>query len=198
MENIGDKLFVQKKLKPFFVSYIIALTVFLILLSCAVLSDRYAASLDETLSKFQILKINLIKIRNVVEGMKGTLIDAAKLISPGVSKESSATHIYVGLDTLRSHVGKAQVTVTAIEDKGNELTMPVTITGPIVDYPAFLNTLGRLQSMRFPFFAITNLTMARNIAGDGGATFSFEIRGVISTPKIEPNAGQAAPSRRSN
>ena len=198
MENIADKLFVQKKLKPFFVSYLIALTVFLILLSGAVLSARYTASLDETLSKFQVLRINLIKIRNVVEDMKGTLIDAAKLISPGVSKESSATRMYVGLDTLRTNVGKAQITVAAIEDKGNELTMPVTITGPVVDYPAFLSSLGRLQSMRFPFFAITNLTMARNIVGDGGATFSFEIRGVLSTPKIEPNAGQTAPPRRNN
>ena len=134
MENIADKLFVQKKLKPFFVSYGIALTAFLILLSCAVLSDRYTASLDETLSKFQILKINLIKIRNVVENMKGTLTDASKLVSPSVSKESSATHMYMGLDTLRSYVGKAQVAVAAIEDKGNDLAMPVTITGPIVDY----------------------------------------------------------------
>jgi hypothetical protein len=198
MENVADKLFVQKKLKPFFISYVIALAVFLLLLSSAVLCTRYATSLDETLGKFQIVKVNLAKIRNVTGDVKATLIDAAKLISPGVSKESSATHMYMGLDALRSRVGKAQITAAAIEDKGSELAMPVTITGPIVDYPAFLNSVGSLQSMRFPFFAVTNLIMTRNIAGDGGAPFSFEIRGVLSTPKIEPNAGQAGPLRRSN
>jgi hypothetical protein len=198
MENVADKLFVQKKLKPYFISYVTALVLFLLLLSCAVLSTRYTASLDETLSKFQLVKVNLLKIRNVIGDMKATLTDAAKLISPGVSKESSTTHMYMGLDALRSHVGKAQVTAVAIEDKGNELTMPVTITGPIADYSGFLNIVGRIQSMRFPFFAITNLSMTRNVAGDGGASFSFEIRGALSTPKIEPNAGQAGPLRRSN
>jgi hypothetical protein len=198
MENIADRLFVQKKLKPLFTSYIITLAIFLLLLSCAVLFTRYAASLDETLSKFQVVKVNLIKVRNVIGDMKATLIDAAKLISPGVSKESSATHMYMGLDRLRSHVGNAQITAAAIEDKGNELIMPVTITGPIADYPAFLNSVGRLQSMKFPFFAVTNLIMTRNIAGDGGASFSFEIRGMLSTPKIEPNSGQTGPLRRSN
>jgi hypothetical protein len=198
MENIADKAFVQKKLKPFFVSYILALAVFLLVLSCAVLFNRYASTLGETLDKLYILKINFIKVKNTIEDIKGTLRDSGQLIPPGRSKGTSATYMYSGLDTLRSYVGKAHVTVAAIEDKGNELRMPLTITGAVADYPVFLNSVGRLQSMRFPFFAITNLTMAKNITTAGGAAVSFEIQGVLSTPKLEPDAGQNGTARRNN
>ena len=196
MEKLADKLFVQNKLKPFFVTYVIFLAVFLCLLSGAVLFTRYTASLEETLSKFQVIKVNLAKIRNLTDGTRGTLNEAAKVIPSDVAKEDPATQMYRGLDALRSHMGKAQVAATVIEDRGNELAMAVTITGPIADYQAFLNSIGRAQSMSFPFFAITNLTMVRDVTEDGKPTFSFDMRGTLTTPKAESGPEQTGPGRR--
>ncbi|MCX5810968.1 MAG: hypothetical protein NT178_00250 [Proteobacteria bacterium] len=183
MENIKDRIFVQKGLKRYFLFYIAALILFLIVLSSAILFNKYAASLNITLSKLYTIKINLVKVRDTIKDIHNSLYDIGKIIPQGMLGTSSTKYIYIGLDTLKSLVGKAQVTVATIEDKGDELRLPIIISGTITDYTVFLKSIENLQSMKFPFFTIGSLVTTGATGVKGEIAFTYEIQGILKMPK---------------
>jgi hypothetical protein len=191
MENIEDRNFVQNKLKSYFLSYLSALILFIIILSSSVVLNNYIASLDSTLNKLYTLKINLVKVRETIKDINNSLDDMGKIMPPGIMEEPSIKYIYRGLDTIKTIVGKAQVTMGAIEDKGNELHLPIIISGMIIDYSFFFNGTGNLQSMKFPFFTIDSLVITGMTGSKGENTFVYEIKGDLNTPKIVSNVMNA-------
>jgi hypothetical protein len=187
MENVEDRVFVQKLLKHYFLGYISALILFLIILSSSVILNNYVTSLDSTLNKLYTLKINLVKVRDTVKDINNSLYDIGKIIPPGILEEPSIKYIYIGLDTLKNIVGKAQVTMGTIEDKGSELHLPIIISGKITDYKLFFDSTGNLQSMNFPFFTIDSLVITGTTGSQGEDTFVYEIKGDLNIPKTGSN-----------
>jgi hypothetical protein len=187
MENVEDRVFVQKLLKHYFLGYISALILFLIILSSSVILNNYVTSLDSTLNKLYTLKINLVKVRDTVKDINNSLYDIGKIIPPGILEEPSIKYIYSGLDTLKTVVGKAQVTMGTIEDKGSELHLPIIISGKITDYKLFFDSTGNLQSMNFPFFTIDSLVITGTTGSQGEDTFVYEIKGDLNIPKTGSN-----------
>ncbi len=188
MENIEDHVFVQKLLKHYFLGYISALILFLIILSSSVILNNYTTSLESTLNKLYTLKINLVKVRDTVKDINNSLYDIGKIIPPGILEEPSIKYIYSGLDTLKTVVGKAQVTMGTIEDKGSELHLPIIISGTITDYKLFFDSTGNLQSMSFPFFTIDSLVITGMTGSKGEDSFVYEIKGDLNIPKTDSNA----------
>jgi hypothetical protein len=76
------------------------------------------------------------------------------------------------------------VTVTNIEDKGNEIQLPVNIKGPLRDYTTMVNQVGYLQSLKFPFFAINGIKISKSDVQAKSLT-TFEIAGVLKFPKTD-------------
>jgi len=198
MENIKDRDFVQKRLKYYFFFYIAALILFLTVLSSAILFSKYAASLGTTLSKLYTIKINLAKIRDTIKDIDNSLYDIGKIIPRDMPGTPSIKYIYIGLDTLKDLFGKAKVTTAVIEDKGDELRLPITISGTITDYTVFLKNIGNLQTMKFPFFTIGSLVLTSVTGVKGEIAFAYEIQGILNMPKTGFDTSTKGTKRNGN
>jgi hypothetical protein len=114
---------------------------------------------------------------------------------PGDSSEQSKEeHMLMALDDLKSKAGSSEIAVANIEDKGADLQLAVTVRAPMKDYTSFVNFVGYLQSLKFPFFGITGIKMHRSDDTKTSAT-SFEIKGALKFPKKTQDTQEIATKR---
>jgi hypothetical protein len=195
MEDLRGQAFVQKKLKPHFICYAAAVVTFLIVLSAAILFDNYLTSLDTAANNLTEITTGLIKARTTVKDVSRFLDQADSIVPRTISAEPPTKYLYAGLDSVRSIMGKALLEIGRVEYRSDEVVMPVTITGPVNDYPAFVEGIGRLQGMRFPFFTITGLSMKTNREERNQVPPAYEIKGTLSAPQLSGDQGNPGSQR---
>lgn len=190
MEELKGESFLRRRLKSFIPYYAGACILFLTVLAGVILLHGYMASLDTTLEKLCERKASAARVRADIKRVQGFLNEARGVISVNQADDSSLRFIYSGLDEVKACLGQGQMTVSNVEDKGDEYVMPLTLTGPIRDYQTFVAGLSKLQTMRFPFFTIANVTLTQGAGAENDSPISYEVKGVLSTSK--PN-DQGAP-----
>jgi hypothetical protein len=183
MENIGrEPHFIDSKLKRLFLYYLLSGILFIGVLSSGILLDRYLHSLHETSSKLKNLKISLIKMRDATSDLRKCLSTVKTIIPYDLSKDSPEKLILFSLDALKMLMKDAEIAISEIEYKETEVNLPVTISGVAGDYSAIVNNVGYLESMKFPFFTITNLSIKKS--DEPGKRFVvYEIKGVLRVLK---------------
>jgi hypothetical protein len=103
-------------------------------------------------------------------------------LSPDFDTHLPEEFILMSLDDLKIRMDDADITITKIEDKGSEVQLPVTIKSPLRDYTAMVNQVGYLQSLRFPFFAISGVKISKS-GEKANVQTAFEITGALKYPK---------------
>jgi hypothetical protein len=193
MEDLKGQAFVRKKLRGHFVGYLASGIAFLLVLASILLLSEYRASLTATVDRLAAMKISLIKVRSTMGEMNRFLDAASSAMPRDIVTGEPSKYLYSGLDTIRGTMGKAQLTVSKIERKDDEVLLPVTVSGPVGSYPAFVGALSHLQDMRFPFFTIAGLTMKVDKDAESRPVLFYELRGLLSTPQVQGTTGQAQP-----
>jgi len=163
-------------------------------LSGALVMKRYIDSLYATFDKLQEFNIQYIKVRAAVDHIDKSLTRLKSMLpvdSPGQVKEE---HMLIALDDLKTKAGSSEITVANIEDKGTDLQLPVIIRSPLKDYTSFANFVGYLQSLKFPFFGITGITIHRSDDQVSSVPF-LEIKGVLKFPKTTSGIQVAPPKK---
>jgi len=195
MENIMTYLpEVYKKLKKLFVYYIVSGIIFTLILSCAIMIKKYTISLYETYDRLLEFNIRYLKIKGAIKDVDESIKTIKMLLPANLDAHSPEEFILITLDDLKSRMDKAYVTVTNIEDKGNEIQLPVNIKGPLRDYTTMVNQVGYLQSLKFPFFAINGIKISKSDVQAKSLT-TFEIAGVLKFPKTGPQTTETVGQR---
>lgn len=154
-----------------------------IVVSCAILIDKYEGSLEETANKLQTVKANLSKM-NMAGGDIDILLSKVKtMVPPDFYKKSAEEMLFLSLDDLKSRLADADIAITNIEDNGDLLTLPVTINAPLKNYADFVNDTGYLMGLKFPFFSITSITLSRKEENEGIMAVVYVINGKLEMPK---------------
>lgn len=156
--------------------------VLLITLSGAILMKKYVGSLYATLDRLQEFNVQYIKVRAAIDDIEKSLIQLKSMLPRDTSGQSKEEHMLVALDDLKSKAGLSEITVANIENKDADLQLPVTIRAPLKDYTSFVNFVGYLQSLKFPFFGITGMKLQRNEDATASVP-SFELKGALKFPK---------------
>jgi len=168
--------------------YAISGVLFLMVLTGVVISKQYSDSLSNTRKKLQAARSNLISMKDAQIDMEKTIAESKEIIPSDFASKSPEERIFIGLDELKYRMKNAEIVVTNIEYKGDEVSLPVTIKSSISsktaakDYAAFVNNIGYLQSMGFPFFYIGSISMVQS---QDRASVSYEIKGTLKMIKIE-------------
>ncbi len=168
----------NNKLKRLLIYYTISALFATVSISGAILSDRYITSLSNTLNQFQTLKINHIKMKGAVKEMETTSAKVQSMIQPNYKVEEMEGAILIAVDSIKSRMKGADIMLGNFERKENEIALPVTITGAIRDYAAFINNLGYLQSLTSPFMFINSVSISKPSTETKEAV-NFDIRGVL-------------------
>ncbi len=167
------------KLKKLLIYYGVSAFCATILISGAILSDRYITSLSNTLDQFQTLKINNIKMKSAVKEMEATAARVESMIPPNYKVEEMEGAILTTLDSLRTRMKGVDILVANFDRKENEVALPVTITGAIGEYTQFVNDVGYLQALTSPFMFIQSVSISRSPAEKKREALHFDIRGVL-------------------
>lgn len=166
--------------------YIISVILFLIVLTGVIISKQYSDSLSNTYKKLQAARSNLISMKDAQVDMEKTIADLKAIVPSDFASRTPEERIFIGLDELKFRMKNAEIVVASMEYKGGEVSLPVTIKSSISgktarkDYTAFINNIGYLQSMSFPFFSISNISMEQS---QDRASVSYEIKGALKTLK---------------
>ena len=164
--------------------------IMLITLSGAILMKKYVDSLYATLDRLQEFNIKYIKVRSATDDIEKSLIRLRSLMSVDSAEQSKEERMLMALDDLKTKAGSSEIKVANIEDKGADLQLPLTVRSPLKDYTSFVNFVGYLQSLKFPFFCITGIKIQRSDDPAASAT-SFELKGALKFPKAIPGFQEA-------
>jgi hypothetical protein len=161
-----------------------------IIISGALLSEKYVTTLSDTLNQFQILRINSIKMKDATKNMRATSLSAMSIIPLHYKPEEMEGAILSTLDSIKSRMKDASITVANFDRKGNEITLPVAIRGPVRDYGEFLNNIGYLQSLVSPFFFIDTLSISKS-SEETKEEAGFVINGLLKIQSLPINRIQS-------
>jgi hypothetical protein len=184
METISPEFAESKgRLRKLYFIYGLSVIILLVTLSGAILIKKYTDSLYATLDRLQEFNVQYIKVLGANHDIDRSLTSLKAMMPKGPSSQSGEEHMLMALDDLKLKAGSAEIVVTNIEDKGAELQLSVVIRGPLKDYTSMVNFIGYLQSLKFPFYAISGAKIQRS-EEPTSISLLFEIKGMLKYPKI--------------
>lgn len=209
MEGIEKKTGItDRKLRRFMHLYAAVSAVFIVILALGVLAREYAMSFDETAANLERIRLGLVRIERATKDMKQSIVTVEQVVPLRLFAETPERQILAGLDELKSSMKGAVINITDISSRDNKTVLPISIKGPITDYSIFVNDIGKLQAMRFPFMTIQSIVIKKEDAGSdktaGGQKkpdrIVYEITGELTTLSSETSTAaekpDSAPVRR--
>ncbi len=173
---------VDSGLKKLLFLYAVSGVLFLIALGGVIVLKKYGDSLSNTMNRLQTAKQNLIRIKEAHKDIAETIAEMKSIVPEDAAVRGPEERIFIGIDELKSRLKNAEVSITNIEYKGDEVSLPVGIKASAAgkDYAAFVNAVGYLQSMSFPFFSIGSISIS---ASQDKTAVLYEIKGTLKTFK---------------
>jgi hypothetical protein len=176
------------KLKRLLLYYALSALCATVLISGSILTETYSTGLSDTLNKFQTLKINSVKMKEASKHMDETLVNVRSIFPSYDNAEAFEGSILTTVDSIKSHMKGVDITVANFEKKGDEISLPVTLTGHIRDYTVFINNIGYLQSLTSPLFYINILSISDQ-SNEKTAIINFEIKGTLKMQSVSIGSG---------
>ena len=154
------------------------LIIFLVLGGCCIISlaaglviRKYALSL-----KMPKGKADSAAMQATVNNMETSLKRFRELLPLQLTVRAGEERIYAQLDALRIRYRSADIKVDALQERGDELVITVWLNFNGITYSALAQEVSYLQSLRFPFFEITDMTLG---GGPVPGTVSCAINGAL-------------------
>jgi hypothetical protein len=181
--NHTDRVPMDAKLKALLFRYALSALLATVLMSGAIITESYMTSLGDTLNKFQILKINSVKMKEASRKEGETVASVRSIFRSYAKDEATEGTILTAIDSIKSRMKNVDIMVDNFEKKGNETALPVAMTGMVHDYTAFINHIGYLQSLISPFFYINSVSIS-SLSNEKGALVNFEIKGTLRMQSV--------------
>lgn len=149
-------------------------------LSANIVTYNYNFNLADTYRKLQTVKYNMAKMKDLPGTIDKALSDIKLVFPPGQNILTPETQIFTAIDALKLKFAGNEVSFTAMESKDNNISMPVLIKGEFDDYSAFVDSVGYLQSLKFPFFSVEGISLSQ---AQAFGPVRFEVKGKLKTLK---------------
>lgn len=171
----------QGRLKRAMLRYLAAVIVFTIIFSSIILCIKYRDSLSVTVDMLYKGRVNLMRMRDAGGRVDSLLADIKAVIPARALSGTPEELLLAGLDDLKERIRDSDITVENIQQKGDGAALPVRIKSSVRNYTDFINTVGYLESLSFPFFSIENISLAR-VQDNAQASIHCEIKGALRMP----------------
>jgi hypothetical protein len=182
----------DQSLKKQYVVYILTALFFSLSLSAAAAIGRYHSEMRSTIEKLRTLSGSSAKVRMATRSTYESTLRIKKEIPLAYFSTPPETVLFQAVDTIREQVKDTEVVIESLQDRGTEVVLSIALKGPLADYGQFLKTIQFLESLRFPFFSASELTMTQ----EKDKAACYELRGSIRTIKTPNNLDVESPPRR--
>lgn len=182
----------DQTLRKHYVLYVVGAIIFTVTLSAAVVVQRYASEMKDTVDKLRTLSGGSVRVRRATESAHESMAKIRREIPPSYLSMPVENVIFQAVDTVRDRAKNAEIVVESLQEKDNEMVLPVAVKGPLGDYGEFLRIVALLESLRFPFFSAGELIMSQ----DANKVPYYELRGSMRTPKPSETPRRESSPRR--
>jgi hypothetical protein len=172
----------MKQLKCRMIYYLVSGVLLSFVVAGTIMMSRYHGSLQDTVHQLERVQVKLSEMETASDGIDRILFRIKRFISPDFYTRSVEEKMYLALDEIKSLWNGAQVSIADLEDKGEVVSLPVHITGSLVAYAEFINNIGTLMDLKFPFFTINDVSLSRR-ENEKGAGIHYVIHGALQMPK---------------
>ena len=148
----------------------------IIALAAGLLLRKYADSLRMPKGKAESRAM-----QTTVNDMETSLKRLRELLPLQLTVRVGEQRIYSLLDALRIRYRGTDIKVDALQETGDDLVMTVRLNFKGITYSALAQEVSYLQSLRFPFFEITDMTLG---GGQIAGTVSCAITGALHIFKL--------------
>jgi hypothetical protein len=168
---MNQNILYNARLKRLLVYYITAGVLSACILSGIIILKKYEVSFSDTIKKLQTVKKNFARTGDIIKDMNLSAAAVRVVIPSDFMAKAPEDLIFIGLDDIKSRFGDAEISITNLEYRGEEVSLPVNIKGGMKDYMTLVNNCGYLPSSHFnkkiPFklhkflkYAFTGLAVA--------------------------------------
>ncbi len=147
-----------RELRKAAVWHLAAGSTFSALLFLVIFLGKYETRLLVAIVQYGKIKATASVIKNAELDMDSSIKKITGL-SPSGGSFRSREMMLIYLDEIKDRVRGARLNVQNFEQKGAELTLPVSISIPVYSYRAMVEDIGYFQSMRLPYFRIDRITL---------------------------------------
>jgi hypothetical protein len=169
----------DRKVKRLLILYIASALCCTLVFCGGILADRYASSLLKSYDLFQTIKVRKVNMKEAIKNIDLAISQVRTEMPGGMSAETTEAEVLLALDILKSRLKSSSISIDALEKNENDVILPVVIRGALSDYQTFMNDLGYLQSLKFPFFVIHSLSLDK-LEREKKELVVFEIKGVLT------------------
>jgi hypothetical protein len=184
MEDLKGQIFIEQKLKPYLLWYTVMASLCIVLLTTSMIFSKRLSVLNKDEDALMRVKSSLVKANKTIGDMDSFIKQVALTAPDDIDSQAPSHYLHYGLDRIKSALNSAQLEIGKVEDRGEEIAMPVTVSGPMNNFQGFIAGLGRLQDMHFPFFLAKGIVLkATKGQNNDTTTYSYEIRADLTMPK---------------
>ncbi len=177
-----------EQLKKIIIYHLIAGIVFSFVLFTAIALNKYEDSVLNGISKNMSIKTKIIKMRQAradmeseIKHMKSEIKYMESVLLSDFTSMAPEEFISMALDDIKANLLPwTQLRVGNIEEEDSEVYVSVEMTIPVYDYTTLLNYIGYLESLKFPYYTIKNVTMTK--LQDQPEEVICDIRGILRMP----------------
>lgn len=173
-------------IRPLKIRFWIAAALFLVVAMAAAQLARTQRLQEKTYSELVRAKGGFDKLKDANSNRRQALAVLKAQLGNRADKNSPESVIYTKLDEIKERLRPDDLTVTAIERKGGEVSLPYTLKFNNYDYNRFLNAISYLQEGILPLTPVHSVTITQ--ADDSGkGMVLFTITGkVLTNQKSKP------------
>lgn len=154
-------MMIYRELKKIIIYHLITGIIFSIILLFVLMLNKYGNSLADTVSRFELIKTNTLKMKHSAADIELRIKHIESLLPADFYTRSPHELIFLALDGIKTTIKGAEITVTNFDERGGEIIIPVNISIPVDSYLQMVNNIGYVQSLNFPFFAIRNIVIEK-------------------------------------
>lgn len=184
------------RLKRLFIYYFLSGLSLSLVLSGSIVLKKYSDSITALSRKLESVRTSLVKMSGTVSDMNNAISEIKTAIPHTFESMAPEALIFNELDRLKSRIKSDEIIVTSLVYKEDGVYLPVNIKGTLKSYTAFVNDIGYIQSLNFPFSRIDSILISRPPEKDKDkASVSYAIDGSFLTPQnklIVPQGSEIA------
>jgi len=180
-------------MKRLLLYYTISGLLFAAVLSGVVLVEKFRGPVYDTAGKLRGVKTDLLRMKGAVADMGSVMRDLKAALPQDFGSRLPEGLVLVRLDDIKRRIKGADIIVKNFEQKGEEISLPVSIKAKMDDYTVFVNNVGYLQSLSFPYFQIKNIMILQS-GGKSPPAVLYNIEGIFRMPltNLKPAGGSSA------
>ena len=168
-------------MKRLLLYYTISGLLFAAVLSGVVIVEKFRGPVYDTAGKLRGVKTDLLRMKGAVADMGSVMRDLKAALPQDFGSRLPEGLVLIRLDDIKRRFKGAEIIAKNFEEKGGEMSLPVSIKAKMDDYTVFVNNVGYLQLLSFPFFQIKNITISQSDE-KGPPAVLYNIEGIFRMP----------------